>query len=256
MDLRVSWRTVAVSVPGISHIEQDLPCQDECWSEASPPESRSRLLIVVADGAGSAQAGDVGARLCVETVVQAAHEHFARADAPLDETTARAIFARAREAILGHAATQSLMPRDLASTLVCALFDGQCGVVFQIGDGALVLKGTDGMWIPIAPMNGEYANSTRFVSDDDALNQVAVVLIEKPVTQIAAFTDGIQSIGVHRASGQPHPPFFQPLFDTLARAGTESEDALAHGLQSFLSSDGVNQRTDDDKTLALAVWQS
>lgn len=252
----MTWRTVAVSVAGTSHIEQDLPCQDECFAESFCVSEAPWLLIVVADGAGSAQAGEIGARICVEAVVRGAHENFAASETPPTENDARGLFNRAREAVLAHAQENSIAPRELASTLLCGLFRNQQGVVFQIGDGAIVLDGPDALWVPIAPMNGEYANSTRFVTDDDALNQVGVVVIDAPITRLAAFTDGVQAIGVHRATGKPHSPFFQPLFDTLALAPPDSDDALAHGLRSFLSSEGVNQRTDDDKTLALAVWQA
>ena len=250
----MSWRTVAVSVVGTSHLEQNLPCQDECFAEVVDGKGASWLLVVATDGAGSAQAGAVGAGLCVEAIVTAAHEVCAT-DTPPTDSTARDLFACARQTVLTYAEEKSIAPRELATTLLCGLFRGQQGIVFQIGDGAMVLDGPDGLWVPIAPMNGEYANSTRFVTDDDALDQMVAVSIESPITRLAAFTDGVQSIAVHRASGKAHAPFFQPLFDTLVRAPADSDDALAHGLQTFLSSAGVIQRTDDDKTLALAVWQ-
>ncbi|EFC7107168.1 protein phosphatase 2C domain-containing protein, partial [Escherichia coli] len=52
----------------------------------------------------------------------------------------------------------------------------------------------------------------------------------------------------------PHVPFFTPFFNGLAAATQEQLDLLPELLKQFLSSPAVNERTDDDKTLALALW--
>lgn len=52
----------------------------------------------------------------------------------------------------------------------------------------------------------------------------------------------------------PHVPFFAPFFNGLASATQEQLDLLPELLKQFLSSPAVNERTDDDKTLALAMW--
>ncbi|EOD2289449.1 protein phosphatase 2C domain-containing protein, partial [Escherichia sp. TWPC-MK] len=52
----------------------------------------------------------------------------------------------------------------------------------------------------------------------------------------------------------PHVPFFTPFFNGLASATQEQLDLLPELLKQFLSSPAVNERTDDDKTLALALW--
>ena len=52
----------------------------------------------------------------------------------------------------------------------------------------------------------------------------------------------------------PHVPFFTPFFIGLAAATQEQLDLLPELLKQFLSSPAVNERTDDDKTLALALW--
>lgn len=49
-------------------------------------------------------------------------------------------------------------------------------------------------------------------------------------------------------------PFFTPFFNGLAAATQEQLDLLPELLKQFLSSPAVNERTDDDKTLALALW--
>ena len=65
------------------------------------------------------------------------------------------------------------------------------------------------------------------------------------------FTDGLQRLALDFAGHTPHHGFFGPLFEQL-RAVNDSE-SLVEPFRCFLDSDRVNQRTDDDKTLVLAV---
>jgi hypothetical protein len=58
------------------------------------------------------------------------------------------------------------------------------------------------------------------------------------------------------ATNTPHAPFFEPFFAGMARLGVEEEARLHENLIKFLESQAVNARTDDDKTLALAIWMS
>jgi hypothetical protein len=56
------------------------------------------------------------------------------------------------------------------------------------------------------------------------------------------------------ATNTAHVPFFTPFFNVLATATAAQEDHLQAELVRFLQSSAVNERTDDDKTLALAHW--
>ncbi|MGB3559461.1 MAG: protein phosphatase 2C domain-containing protein, partial [Geitlerinemataceae cyanobacterium] len=61
-----NWRVVAASVCGTSHQKRSQPCQDaHCWQIT--PEGV--LVAAVADGAGSAAFGEVGAQKAVRTAV-------------------------------------------------------------------------------------------------------------------------------------------------------------------------------------------
>ena len=55
------------------------------------------------------------------------------------------------------------------------------------------------------------------------------------------------------ATNTAHEPFFKPFFSILAKTTSDQEDQLEAALVGFLNSEAVNERTDDDKTLALAV---
>jgi len=74
------------------------------------------------------------------------------------------------------------------------------------------------------------------------------------VTDIALMTDGLESLALHYASRSPHTPFFAGMFRPLSRAtGANEIGHLSSSLESFLSSELVGSRTDDDVSLILAT---
>ncbi len=102
-------------------------------------------------------------------------------------------------------------------------------------------------------MTGEYANMTQFVTDEDALDVLVTKDYSVPMTQVAVLTDGLQRLALNIAENTPHGPFFAPFFRALGACGPEKDEELHSALVRFLSSDAVNKRTDDDKTLALGI---
>jgi hypothetical protein len=101
------------------------------------------------------------------------------------------------------------------------------------------------------PQRGEYANETYFLTQEDALEHVQVSVHEKAVNSLAVMSDGLTRLALRLPAHEPHPPFFQPLFAFTARA--QDEQKAAGHLLEFLASDRVCDRTDDDKSLVLAV---
>jgi hypothetical protein len=103
-------------------------------------------------------------------------------------------------------------------------------------------------------MVGEYVNMTNFVTDKHAIDVLVVKRLSTRAEKVAVFSDGIQWMALNMASKTAHDPFFTPFFTVLARATTEQEEHLQAELEQFLQSPAVNERTDDDKTLAFAYW--
>ena len=64
-------------------------------------------------------------------------------------------------------------------------------------------------------------------------------------------TDGLQRLALDFSAKQPHAEFFHPLFQAI-KISAKSDD-LSTALKAFLNSPIINERTDDDKTLVLAV---
>ncbi|OAI41460.1 hypothetical protein AYO40_03115 [Planctomycetaceae bacterium SCGC AG-212-D15] len=155
-------------------------------------------------------------------------------------------------ALLEEEANMNDVPvREYACTLLFSVVGNDTAVFAQIGDGAIV-AGTDAeLEVVFWPQSGEYANTTNFLSDDLFSEAIAFENRCQRVEQVAMLTDGLQSLALRYAERSAHRPFFDPMFTTLVQ--TLDPSTLAVPLRQFLESPAVNGRTDDDKTLLLAV---
>ncbi len=143
--------------------------------------------------------------------------------------------------------------RHLACTLlVCHVTPSGISAA-QIGDGAVVRGDGTGKWKSVAtPATGEYLNETFFVTSEDALDRAQRCVLRTPVREVAMFSDGLQMLSLDLKTGQPFEPFFRPLFQWLRRSGGRRERTA--GLDRWLRSPKLAERTDDDLSLCLATW--
>lgn len=177
-----------------------------------------------------------------------------RGEFGLSDTLATDMVLAVRERIYAAAEAANLKARDFACTFIGVLSWAQGTLVLQVGDGGVVLDTGSGLELAIVPMTGEFANMTNFVTDDNAVTVLITKAYPERALKVAAFTDGIQRLALNMANNTPHEPFFSPFFKGMEKATSEQEDMLQGLLIRFLGSPPVNERTDDDKTLALALW--
>lgn len=250
----MSWRLIRAAVAGTSHARDALPCQDSCLATSQLlPSGEEALLVAVADGAGSAQFGARGAQLACEI----GHDRMARwlASAsgrlPAAQDVAEWFFS-VRCALEDVAHVEGLPLRELASTLLLLLVLPHAAAYAHIGDGGIAVDHGSGLQLVFWPEAGEYANMTRFVTDEDSLEHVRVAVSEATPEEVALFTDGIQRLALDFKTGTVYAPFFAPMMAVLRRQAPAECALLEAQLAAFLDSPKVNSRTDDDKTLVLA----
>jgi serine/threonine protein phosphatase PrpC len=251
---RCSWRVVGAAATGVAHQRHGLPCQDFQDHRLIPVGSRQALLIALADGAGSAEHADLGARLAVLSALDALECGLSDGEsAPLDfERIVRQAFEAARQALVDLAEQENLAVRSLATTLTCAIAADGFLTVGQVGDGSVVVKTAQGELLAVTqPQRGEYANETYFLSQEDALEHLQVHIMHLPVQALAVLSDGLMRLALQLPANQPHEPFFKPLFSFAATSVLP--EAASEQLVAFLSSERVSARTDDDKSIVLAV---
>ena len=212
--------------------------------------------MFVSDGAGSAARGGEGAELAIQAAADFIASKLRLVEFGLSDTLAVECVLAIRERIYGRAEAEGLKARDFACTFLGVLSSPLGTLVMQVGDGGVVLDVGDGLETAIVPMSGEYANMTHFVTDEEAISILATKAYATPATRVAAFSDGLQRLVLDMTTNKPYEPFFTKFFQVLATATNDKEDELHGALVRFLSSPSVNERTDDDKTLAMAVLVS
>jgi hypothetical protein len=215
------------------------------------------LIIACSDGAGTASHADVGAKVACEVAIDqiSCFLEINKSLMPADRNVAMGWLNAVRDRLYLEADILGVEVRQLACTLLLAILGTDRSLFAQIGDGAIVTldSATEyGKVQPIFwPQNGEYANTTYFVTDAK-LNELAMFdHRESSPDGVAAFTDGVQILALDYVSKCAHGPFFEPFFRQL-RETLDPAD-LDVPFRQFLNSNPVNERTDDDKTFVIAV---
>jgi hypothetical protein len=256
--MRPSWCWAAARAIGTAHLESGTPCQDAFAVQALRLASGSEVLVAsLADGAGSAERADAGARLATSLCVEVVAEALAHGAADVKDPAALLRFAaeQARLAVAALAGHEEQDVADFASTLLVALLHAEGGAIGQIGDGAIVARNGGGAWQPILwPDHGEYVNTTRFLTDPDGLDHLRVEEVHGCVESVCLFSEGIERLVLDLGTRTAHAPFFEAIFKRLGDDPQPGHAArISRELTAFLGSEAVNSRTDDDKSILCAT---
>jgi hypothetical protein len=244
----MGWAVLGESVTGTSHRARDVPCQDAFRSRTFGPEGES-LVLAVADGAGSATHSGIAATLtCDELVRRAEALDFGT---PLTQKGILSLFSAVRDALLAEAERLAVSPREFACTVLFAVVRPGSATFAQIGDGAIVVTRAGCPHTVFWPEPAEYANATDFLTDEHFADVIRFETTADPVVEVAAFSDGLQRLALQFAERTAFAGFFTPLFGALR--GVDDPETLRKPFGEFLDSGRVNERTDDDKTLVIAV---
>lgn len=253
------YGVIASLARGREHVRRAAPCQD---AAAYGFPVGGGVVAAVADGAGSASMGEVGATRAVTTAVITLMMVMQRAQEwPSDEEAwqrmAREVLAQARANVEDAARTYEVEPRALASTLILCIARPELVAAAQIGDGAAVLcqqaEDTQALSLSLLtkPQKGQYSNETVFLTSQGAVEQAECCLWQGKALGFALCTDGIEHMAINLQEGKPRPSFLGPLFRFARRI--EDVEEGARQLNGFLRSEKIMTRTHDDVTLLLAT---
>jgi len=243
-----------MSVTGVSHLAIGKGCEDSiCYRTLQDHNGNDVLVCGISDGAGSAQYAAFASAYTVEKVIESA-THLLKHK---DEVSEVHIYAMAEDIFYGleqEAISNNVPLNEYSSTLLGCIITPNKAAFFQIGDGAIIRNDDSGYYTTLWwPQNGEYQNSTTFLTDDSTLTNLQIAIIDETITEVALFTDGLQLLTLNMNSLTVHQPFFTGLFHHLRMADdSEKINILNKKLAEYLDSKPINERTDDDKTLFLA----
>jgi hypothetical protein len=254
---KVKWRWVSASVKGTSHIKSGTECQDSHLCEELNSEEGDVLLLLVSDGAGSAKRSAAGSKLICETIRDEVVRYFSEEGrVPLINSRLIANWIEAfRSEVILLAEGEGLSERDFACTLIGAVIGPGAAAFFQVGDGAVVYSLSAGGPYKLAfwPERGEYENTTYFATQATFIEQLQFLLLEQSISEVSILSDGLQRLALNYQAREAHPAFFGGLFPSVRATPEAQVPAMDEKLMAYLDSPRVNERTDDDKTLILAV---
>jgi hypothetical protein len=248
------WKHACASVTGKSHVGRGEAGQDACRAGTLLLPDADFFIGIAADGAGSTTEGGRGAEITCDTLfekIAAALEAQGGLGTVTDDDV-RTWVTAAREAVAAESQASGKRLREYACTVLCAAAGNGRALFFQIGDGAIVTRQDNGYGVVFWPEQGEYANTTFFITDLQYLDHLHIFPAMAP-EEIALFTDGLQNLVLSFAQKKAHDGFFMPLFTALRNSSGDTSRAFSSQLKSFLTRDDISMRSDDDLTLVLAM---
>ncbi len=158
---------------GRGHAGTATPCQDAYATKVLG----SVASVALADGAGSRKHSDRGAQICVDTVSGFVAKQF---DTLLRLSESRPVAVRemilqcAVVALRRHVRRKKYGIEDLACTLLFAAYKDGHVLAGHLGDGVIGVLDRTEVRVLSLPENGEYANSTFFVTDKGASSHLRI----------------------------------------------------------------------------------
>lgn len=182
------WKMVNYEVCGRSHHSKNTPCQDKTVAK----EINGTYCIALADGAGSAKLSHHGANIVVNSTVDYLTENF---DSLIDNINGvivkQEIVKQIIEKLRANAEKYKCELKDLASTLLFVAIKDNRFIIGHIGDGIIGYLKNDDILVASKPNNGEFVNSTFFVTSSEVIKNMKLIKGEiKDITGFVLISDG------------------------------------------------------------------
>jgi hypothetical protein len=250
------WRVFSASATGQRNVDQGVAGQDASHCLVTGDV----LVAVVCDGAGSVPEGRAGASFIARSLAERLSSTL-NDDRDLLELQAsgsvrleaalRDAVETVRSRLADLAASSEIALDDYACTLVGCVASRGGGCLFHIGDGFAIVQGAIGESVLSRPENGEYADETYFVTDENWRDHLRLTPLGAPGRGcvIGLMSDGTAPFAVDRARSGFFRPFIDPITAYLRAAATSNGN---EALRNLLESPRASAISSDDKTLLLA----
>ncbi|WP_460132574.1 PP2C family serine/threonine-protein phosphatase [Pseudomonas sp. S1_E04] len=208
------YKTSHGRIAGRSHAKDNTPCQDYAAVRNHPEFG----CIALADGAGSRSKSEYGAQTVVKTVNRLLAQKFDDLWAKTETDPAVAVqdvLSHCLIALQREAKKQQCTLNDLASTLLFVAHSKGRFLAGHLGDGFIAQLKDDGSIVALAhPDNGEYANTTVFVTDLSASSRMRLYKGESGhLSAFAIMSDGTAESLYLRSTKSPAQDGLKRLFD-------------------------------------------
>ena len=208
--------------------------------------------VALADGAGSCSKAEVGAETVVRTTLRMLSSQFDELYnmcANAEESARHHIYTRLLGSLRRAASRHECEIRALASTLIFVAHKGNRFLAGHIGDGLIARIDEAGTAHTLSPPdNGEFANTTVFVTDPTAASRLRLFHGEPEQTTAgyAVMSDGCAESLYDKRTGRPAPAIGKLLSWNHELSRTKMDGILATNLEQIFS-----RKSADDCSLAL-----
>jgi len=250
----MSYKYYYSSIKGTSHEKTNTPKQDDLCVSCFDVNNTKYLISAVADGAGTAKHSDISSKHICKFLNKRMSNWLKVNDISTFNQDLMCSWIRQFQQILNRYIRMNKLEsiRDFATTILFAVLSDKGNIFVQIGDGAISIGNAKELECVFKPQKGEYANTTHFITESQFDKHIMFKMTSDIVERLAMHTDGIEMISLVNLE-TPSLPFFNPFFDGLVDEPEGLNVGLCEELSEFLSSDRVNKRTNDDKTLVIAM---
>lgn len=266
------WYSVQCAVMGRSHSKTETPCQDKTYHI----NENNVDVIALADGAGSAKLSHYGAELVTKKICEMLSKQF---DIYYGETDGAVIKRLIIENLidelqkLAHSLDCELS--DLASTLLVVAVCNDKYIIIHIGDGVIGCIKNDELKIASYPENGEFVNTTVFVTSKDALSAMKLIKGQlNGITGFALMSDGTETSLYNKREKCLAPALkrlmnlsqimdkncfqheLEKSFDKVIKNATTDDCSLIFLVEEDCSFRGYNKMTVEQKKQLLQLRES
>lgn len=194
MGSNIKFKAACSREVGRSHISTNTPCQDHVSVKRNA--KKGLISISLSDGAGSCSLSHIGSRIIVKTANSFLIEHFEKLitnPTNVDIAKSNLICEINDKFIKRIPKDNAQSKKEYSGTLLSITTDGKNYVLTHLGDGVIGCVSNGKLSVLSAPSNGEFSNTTYFVTDSDAPAKINIVT--GPLNGISSFilmSDGTQ----------------------------------------------------------------
>ncbi|MDY0294803.1 MAG: PP2C family serine/threonine-protein phosphatase [Acholeplasmataceae bacterium] len=235
------------SVVGTSHLASETPCHDAHGIRILP--NHLGYIACVSDGMGSAKAAEIGSEVASTFVLDYLYDYLDEKmtdDEVID--LIKDAYIKTHEKLKDEAVNRELTIKDLNATLLVFVSLGHRQFYGQVGDCSMIGKKDDTYTVLVEQQRGEYANATYSICDLISVENGIYKKLEDVYPMVALMSDGIESISISLRDKVVSHLFYDPFFNAFMHPNFQQEH-VTDALKRFLSSERINKKTDDDKTL-------
>lgn len=239
------WHSVQSSIQGKSHIEQNIPCQDKTFIYNDDDIS----VFSLSDGAGSAKYSHFSAEKLTQEIAYFIKDNYNSLYSENPNNTKTLIFSIIDKCLSELKHTHSCENHDLSATLLCVAIKNNSFICFHIGDGVIGCLDQDELKPISLPSNGEFVNTTSFVTSKNRESEIRIVKNElNAIEGFFLMSDGSAEGLFHKKTRQFSPAIKKLIVYCNLMPLEKLSEEITQSLKNTLS-----KITKDDCSLIISA---